>query len=232
MGVEKFSWKPWIFLLLMIAVIVFYFTGGKEYLEFEAIRQKLSLLQSIYFKRPLLTFMIFFTAYVLLTALSVPGSLVLTLVAGTLFGTPLGATLVSMAGSLGALIAFSTARYLLKETVAEKYSRQFQVINRNLQSDGVLYLLSLRMIPVSPFVIINLVMGVTGLKWWTFFWTTLLGMLPGNLLYVFAGKRISEITSPSEIMTPALITALTLLGILPWLLRRLLRLHRRRQLGT
>jgi uncharacterized membrane protein YdjX (TVP38/TMEM64 family) len=226
MSQKKNTWKPFLFLLLMAAVIVFYFNGGEETLSFKALRNHLLFLQEQYHHNPVLVITFFFLGYVLLTALSIPGSLVLTLMAGAIFGTPLGLVLVSLSGTLGALIAFLIARYLLKEYVSQKFSRQFDAINSNLKLDGVSYLFTLRMIPVSPFVMINLVMGLTTINWYTFVWTTLLGMIPGNFLYVYAGRKIGEIESPAEIMTWPLIIALSLLGILPWTLRRLMKMRK------
>ena len=220
--------KPLMFLLLMAAVVIVYFNGGKEALSFTALRNDLLFLQQHYAQNPFKVLTWFFLGYVLLTALSIPGSLVLTLMAGAIFGTPLGLLLVSLAGTLGALIAFLIARYLLKNYVTQKFSRQFVFINLNLQADGVSYLFTLRMIPVSPFVVINLVMGVTTIHWYTFVWTTLIGMIPGNFLYVFAGRRIGEIQSPGEIMTLPLIIALSLLGILPWGVRRLIKMRKQK----
>ena len=218
--------KPLMFLLLMAAVVIVYFNGGEEALNFTALRNDLLHLQQQYDQHPSKVLTLFFLGYVVLTAFSIPGSLVLTLMAGAIFGTPLGLLLVSLAGTLGALIAFLIARYLLKDYVSHKFARQFAAINRNLKTDGVSYLFTLRMIPVSPFVVINLVMGVTTINWYTFVWTTLISMIPGNFLYVFAGRRIGEIRSPAEIMTLPLIIALSLLGILPWAIRRLIKMRK------
>lgn len=212
--------KPLVFLLFVAVVVIFYVNGGEEALSFSALRKDLLHLQRQYDEHPAKLLAMFFLGYVLLTAFSIPGSLVLTVMAGAIFGTRLGIFLVSLAGTLGALIAFLISRYLLRDYVSQKFHRQSETINQNLKTDGVSYLFTLRMIPVSPFVVINLVMGVTSIHWSTFVWTTLLSMIPGNFLYVFAGRRIGEIQSPSEIMTIPLIIALTLLGIFPWALRR------------
>lgn len=228
MGQKKSVLKPLLFLLLMAAVVIFYFNGGEEALSFKALRSDLIFLQDQYEQNPFKVLTFFFLGYVTLTALSIPGSLVLTLMAGAIFGTALGLVMVSLAGTLGAFLAFLIARYLLKDYVTQKFSRQFESINRNLKVDGVSYLFTLRMIPVSPFVVINLVMGVTTIHWYTFVWTTLVGMIPGNFLYVYAGRRIGEIESPAEIMTLPLIIALSLLGILPWAVRRFLKMRRQK----
>lgn len=225
------AWKPWLFILLLLGGVIFYFFGGRELLSFDNLQSHLQILTDAYQQRPLFILFLFVASYLLLTSLSIPGSLVLTLMAGAILGTTFGLFIVSLSGTIGALMAFLLSRYLLKDMVNQRFHRQVTAVNRNLESHGIIYLLSLRMIPVSPFVIINLVMGLTSMNWWTFFWTTLVGMIPGNLIYVIAGRRISTISSPSEIMTPGLIFLLTLLGILPWFSKRYLNWRRRRQIS-
>lgn len=158
---------------------------------------------------------LFLGVYIFLTSLSIPGAIVLTLLAGAIFGVGNGTLLVSVASTAGASIAFLMSRYLFRESMMKKFERKLRKINRKLEQNGNLYLFTLRLIPVSPYVVVNILMGLTSVRLWTFIWITFLGMLPGNMIYVFAGRKIADIRSASEILTWPIILSLTLIGILP-----------------
>ena len=165
----------------------------------------------------------FFVVYVAATALSVPGAAVLTLAAGAIFGLLQGLLLVSFASSLGATLAMLIARFVLRDALTRRFAERLKTINAGVERDGAFYLLSLRLVPVFPFFMINLVAGLTQLRTWTFYWVSQLGMLPGTLAYVFAGTQLATIQTPSDVLSPALLAALTVLGLLPLIMRTLLR---------
>lgn len=214
--------------MIVFIISLFYYMGWHHYLDFQYVKLNLDEFRQYYQDHPFKVIGIFTAGYLFLTAFSIPGSIVLTILSGAIFGTFYGVVLVSLSGTVGATVAFLSSRYLLSDYLNKKYHRQFMRINRNLERDGILYLFTLRFIPVSPFVIINLVMGLTSLNLWTYIWTTLLGMIPGNWIYVYAGKKISELNSPADIMTPGFLLSLTLLGLLPLLMKKILKMHRKK----
>jgi membrane protein DedA with SNARE-associated domain len=142
---------------------------------------------------------------------------VLTLAAGALFGLWKGTLIVSFASSIGALAAFLTARYLLREAVQRRFAERLEVIDAGIERDGALYLFSLRMVPIFPFFLINLAMGLTAIRAWTFYWVSQLGMLAGTMVYVNAGRQLASLQSLSGILSPPLWASFALLGIFPWL---------------
>ena len=214
--------------LLLGLVTLFYTQGGADYLSFSYLKFKLAELNYMYAVFPWKMILIFSALYLLLTTLSIPGSLVLTILAGAIFGSWVGVMLVTIAGTVGGCLSFLMSRYLFKEYLDRKFHRQFLSLNQHLQDKGWIYLFAVRFIPASPFVVINLLLGLTSVRLWTFFWTTSLGMLPGNVIYVYAGKRIEEIASPGEIMTPSFIFCLSILGIMPFAAKKIVQWRRKK----
>ncbi|MGH1467422.1 MAG: TVP38/TMEM64 family protein [Bdellovibrionales bacterium] len=153
--------------------------------------------------------------YILSTALSIPGASLLTLLSGALFGVVAGTIAVSIASTLGATLAFLGSRFLLKDWVESKFSSHLDKINTGIEKEGGFYLFSLRLIPIFPFFVVNLLTGLTKLKTRTYMWVSQLGMLPATVIYVNAGTRLSELESPSGILSPALIFSFAALGVLP-----------------
>ena len=151
-----------------------------------------------------------------MTGLSLPGAAVLTLTAGAVFGFLPGVLLVSFASSLGATLAFSIARYLFRDAVRARFARQLTAIDRGVEKDGAFYLFALRLVPAFPFFAINLAMSVTPLSTWTFYWVSQVGMLAGTAVYVNAGAQLSQISSLTGILSPALLVSFVLLGLFPW----------------
>lgn len=225
---KVFSFKVLFISLFILFIFLFYYFDGHHFLSFSYIKLHLIEFKNYYEMNPGKTFAVFTGLYLFLTALAIPGSIVLTILSGAVFGTFTGVVIVTLAGTAGATISFLSSRYIMQDYISTKFRKQFASINRNLETDGILYLFTLRFIPVSPFVVINLVMGVTSLRVWTFIWTTFLGMLPGNWIYVFAGKKMGEIDSPSDIMTPSFLILLTLLGLLPWIFKKFSQVHKKR----
>lgn len=214
--------KLFIVLFVFILVSVFYFTGAHQYLELNSIQRNLALIKEAYRDSPITVLVAFAGLYVFITGLSIPGAIVLTLLSGSVFGPVQGTLLVNLCCTTGASISFLISRYLLRGVVEKKFIRQSNAINRKLVSHGTQYLLTLRMLPASPFVVINLVMGLTKMKLFTFSWMTFVGMLPGNFIFVYAGQRISKMDSPNEILTWPVIVTLTIVGLLPLFVKRIL----------
>jgi len=169
-------------------------------------------------------------------ALSIPGAAVMTLAAGAIFGVWHGLVLVSFASTLGATLAFLVARFLLRAPLRKRYGQRLKALDAGIERDGAFYLFTLRLVPIFPFFMINLLAGLTPLKTWTFFWVSQVGMLPGTFVYVYAGTQLARIESPGDVLSPGLITAFALIGLMPlitrWLARwlqgrRVYRGHRR-----
>ena len=172
---------------------------------------------------------LFFAAYVLITATSLPIAVWMTLAAGALFGLSWGTLLVSFASSIGATVAFLSSRYFLRDWVKSKLGSRAQAIDAGLAKDGAFYLFSLRLIPVLPFFVVNLLMGLTAMKSWRYYWVSQLGMLAGTIVYVNAGTQLSQLNSLSDITSPALILSFVALALLPWLTRLVLAFYQRRK---
>jgi pyruvate/2-oxoglutarate dehydrogenase complex dihydrolipoamide dehydrogenase (E3) component/uncharacterized membrane protein YdjX (TVP38/TMEM64 family) len=170
---------------------------------------------------PLLAVGVFFAIYVLVTALSLPGAAVMTLVGGALFGLLWGTVIISFASSIGALCAFLVSRYLLQDTVQSKFGDRLKTLNTGIEKDGAFYLFTLRLVPIFPFFMINLLMGLTPIRARTFYWVSQIGMLAGTLVYVNAGTQLGQLESLSGILSPGLILSFALLGIFPLLARKL-----------
>ncbi|WP_429091261.1 FAD-dependent oxidoreductase [Aeromonas rivipollensis] len=167
--------------------------------------------------------LLFTLLYVVTTALSLPGASLLTLGGSALFGVGWGLLLVSFASSLGATLAFLSARFLLRDWVSRRFGDKLATFEAGMAKDGAFYLLSLRLIPLFPFFLINLLMGLTPIRVSTYYWVSQLGMLPGTFVYVLAGSELASLTSTGNILSPGLVAALTLLGLMPWLMRGLQR---------
>ncbi len=172
---------------------------------------------------------LFFTLYVLVTATSLPIAVWMTLAAGALFGLWWGLLLVSFASSIGATLAFLSSRYWLRDWVQVKLGKYIQTINTGLEKDGGFYLFSLRLIPALPFFAVNLLMGLTAMKGWRFYWVSQLGMLLGTAVFVNAGTQLSQLTSVSDISSPTLLMSFVALGLLPWMARFAIDFYQRRK---
>lgn len=201
-------------------ITAFYLTGAHHYLTLENIQRNLSELKALNESRPVYFFCLFFGIYLLLASLSIPGTIVLTLLSGTIFGAFAGTFFVLVICTIGSAMAFLMSRYLFRDIVARRFSRQYTNFEAHFKERGLGYLFVMRLIPVSPYVLINLLMGLTNIKLWPFMWITFVGMMPGTFVYVLAGKELSKIKSPSDILTPPIILSLTALALLPFVLRK------------
>ena len=222
----------WLGLLLAaVAAVLLYrhFELGRL-LTLESLKASRDALVALYQQAPLLTAASYFGVYVLATSLSLPGALVLTLAGGAMFGLGLGLVLVSFASSLGALLAFLAARYLLRDAVQARFGKTLAPINEGVQRDGTLYLLTLRLVPAFPFFMVNLLMGLTPMAAGRFYWVSQLGMLAGTAVYVNAGTQLAAIQSARDILSPGLWFSFVLLGLFPLLAKAIVNQLRDRKL--
>lgn len=215
--------------LLIAAVACFFIFDLGEYLTLESIKSHSGALHGQVQAHPWWARGTFFAVYVALTALSFPGTVVLTLLAGALFGLLEGTLLVSFASNVGAVMAMLISRFMLRDWIQKRFGTQIAAINKGLAREGTFYLVSLRLIPLVPFVLLNPALGLTRVGMWTFWWTTQLGMLPGNAIYVNAGQQLVQLQSLSGILSPSMISTLVLLAVFPLLATRLLTLYKARQ---
>jgi pyruvate/2-oxoglutarate dehydrogenase complex dihydrolipoamide dehydrogenase (E3) component/uncharacterized membrane protein YdjX (TVP38/TMEM64 family) len=211
--------------LLLLTVIValiaaFFLLDLGRYLSLEYFATQQAAIESYRASHPWQTALAFFLVYVAVTGLSLPGATLLTLVGGAIFGLVWGTVIISFASTIGATLAFLAARFLLRDGVQRRFGDRLGAINAGVAKDGPFYLFTLRLVPVFPFFVINLVMGLTPLRARTFYWVSQLGMLPATLVYVNAGREIGRIESLSGILSPGLLASFVLLGLFPLIARK------------
>jgi len=199
-----------IFVALIIAVRL---SPLGQVLTFEELKNNREGLQAVVAGHYGLSVLIFILGYVMVTALSIPGAVVLTLAGGFVFGTLLATAYVNIGATAGAILAFLAARYLLGNRLQEKYQEQFTAFNREMKKNGSKYLLTLRLIPLFPFFLINFLSGLTAVPLATFAWTTALGIIPGTAVFAYAGRQIGSINAPSEILSGRVLIAFTVLAV-------------------
>lgn len=210
--------------LLVVAVIValitaFFVFDINQYLTLEYVKTQQESLQALTEKRPVLMLGGFFVLYVVVTALSLPGAAVMSLAGAAVFGFLPALIVVSFASSIGATLAFIVARFLLHDTVQEKFGNRLKAINEGVRKDGAFYLFSLRLVPAIPFFLINLLMALTPIKTWTFYWVSQVGMLAGTAVYVNAGTQLGQLESLGGLLSLELIGSFLLLAAFPWIAR-------------
>ncbi|MFT4808761.1 MAG: pyruvate/2-oxoglutarate dehydrogenase complex dihydrolipoamide dehydrogenase (E3) component [Paraglaciecola sp.] len=204
-------------LLVIIAMLItaFLMFDIGQYLTLESLKVHQQDLAEYINSNWLQAFIVYFVIYVTATALSLPGAIILTLGAGALFGLGFGLLLASFASTIGATLAFLVSRFLLRDWVKSTFSERIKAIDKGVEKDGPFYLLSLRLVPIFPFFVINLVMGVTSIKTATYYLVSQVGMLIGTAVYVNAGTQLAEIEAVSDIASKELILSFVLLGIFP-----------------
>ncbi len=208
--------KKILLLGVLAAIIACYFIFDLgAYLNLAYLQEKKDQIGALYQQNQILFLVSFFVVYVVSVAVSIPGATILTLTAGFLFDRLLGTVLVSFAASIGATLAMIFARVILGDTLQKKYQKQLATINQGIEKDGVLYLLSLRLIPLFPFFVINLLMGLTTMSVSRFYLFTQLGALPGTFVYVNAGTALSKINNVGDIVSLEILLSFAALGILP-----------------
>jgi len=220
------------FLVLLVIVTLatlFFVFDLRQYLSLEVLKAQQSTIENYWHYSPVLTVSIYSLIYIAVTALSLPGATILTLAGGGVFGLAWGTVIVSFASTLGATLAFLAARFLLRDFVQSRFSERMALINRGIEQEGIFYLFTLRLVPIFPFFMINLTMGLTHLRLWSFYWVSQLGMLAGTLVYVNAGTQLAKINALSDIMSPAVLGSFVILGLFPLFAKRLIEMIKKAQ---
>ena len=220
-----------IFLLLIAAAAVglFFHFNLHQLLTLDGLKGSMDQFSDYKEQSPLLVIGGFFLLYVVVTALSLPGAAILTLAAGALFGLVEGLLVASFASTIGATLAFLVSRYLLRDTIKQRFPERLAAIDAGVEKEGGFYLFTLRLVPVFPFFLINLLMGVTSIKSWTYYWVSQLGMLAGTFVFVNAGTQLAKIDSLSGILSFNLILSFALLGIFPFIAKGILNVFKKRR---
>jgi pyruvate/2-oxoglutarate dehydrogenase complex dihydrolipoamide dehydrogenase (E3) component/uncharacterized membrane protein YdjX (TVP38/TMEM64 family) len=214
------SRQAFLLLLLALAIGAFVALDLGRYLSFEQLKASQAGFAQLHAQQPFTVAAVYFVVYVLATALSIPGAVIITLAGGAVFGLWQGLLLVSFASTIGATLAFLASRFVLREWVEARFGQRLADINAGVDKEGAFYLFTLRLIPVVPFFLINLLMGLTRMKAGTFYVASQIGMLAGTTVYVNAGTQLAQLDSVQGILSPALLGSFVLLGIFPLLARR------------
>ena len=209
-------------LFIALALAAFFAFDLGRFLSFEALRDQQAAIESRFAAEPLQTVGLYFVLYVVVTGLSLPGAAIMTLAGGAVFGLVWGTVVVSFASTIGATLAFLASRLVFREPVQRRFGDKLAAINRGIEREGAFYLFALRLVPVFPFFVINLVMGLTPLRTWTFYWVSQIGMLAGTLVYVNAGTQLGQLDSLSGVLSPGLLGSFVLLGLFPIVAKKLL----------
>jgi uncharacterized membrane protein YdjX (TVP38/TMEM64 family) len=216
---------------IIALVVLFFVLDLNRFLSLEYIKSQQEMLIAYYRENTAATIGIYMIIYVIVTALSLPGAAVMTLAGGALFGLLTGTVVISFASTIGATLAFLVSRFLLKDWVQKRFKAKLHAINQGIEKEGAFYLFTLRLVPVFPFFIINLVMGLTPIPTRRFYLVSQLGMLPGTLVYVNAGTQLAQIDSLKGVLSPGLLLSFALLGIFPLLAKKGVGLINRKRKG-
>jgi pyruvate/2-oxoglutarate dehydrogenase complex dihydrolipoamide dehydrogenase (E3) component/uncharacterized membrane protein YdjX (TVP38/TMEM64 family) len=215
--------KSRLLLLAAVAILIvafFAFDLG-QYFTLEFIKSKQADADTYYRDNPLGMSLIYFSVYVAVTGLSLPGAAIMTLVGGAIFGLLWGTVIISFASTIGATLAFLVARFLFRDAVQSRFGRNLEVINRGVEKDGAFYLFTLRLVPAFPFFIINLLMALTPIRTLTFLIVSQIGMLAGTIVYVNAGTQLAQIESLKGVLSPGLIASFIVLGVFPLVAKKI-----------
>ena len=227
---KKLFQKILIGVVLLSAVVAFKVFDLGQYLTLAYIKASQEKFALLYAEHPLRVVLGYGVIYILATSLSLPGAAVLTLAGGALLGLWTGVITVSFASSIGATLACIVSRFILRDWVQSKFGDRLKPVNDGIEKEGAFYLFTLRLIPIFPFWLINLLMGLTKMPLRRFYWVSQLGMLPATIVYVNAGKELAKIESLSGILSPGLIISFATLGIFPLAAKKILSLYRRKRL--
>ncbi|CCO24473.1 TVP38/TMEM64 family protein [Maridesulfovibrio hydrothermalis] len=212
--------KILILILLILVTVLFFAFDLDRFLTLEYMKNSRQEFQNYYAQNPVSTVLGFFLIYVVVVGVNLPGASVLGLAGGALFGFTTAVITISFASTIGATFACFFSRYLFRDYVQRKFGERLEKVNKGIQEEGSFYLFTLRLIPAVPFVVINLIMGLTPMKLRTFYWVSQIGMLPGTMVYVNAGKELGKIDSLSGIVQPSLILSFAALGLFPLLVKK------------
>ena len=212
----------WILVAAVVALVVLYFAFDLgRFFSLDYVKARQADFAALYAERPWAVIGAFFAIYVAVTGLSLPGAAILTLVAGAIFGLLAGTIIVSFASSIGATLAFLVSRYVLRDSVQSKFGARLVDIDKGIEKDGAFYLFTLRLVPLFPFFVINLLMGLTRMKTGVFYLASQIGMLAGTIVYVNAGTQLARIDSLKGILSPGLIGSFVLLGLFPLVAKKI-----------
>ena len=212
-------------LIGLLAGLYIHFDLG-QYLSLQSLKNQQAAIEAFRASNPLLSVAGYFVVYVIVTALSFPGAALLTLAGGAIFGLLWGTVIVSFASTIGATLAFLMSRFLLRDWVSKRFGQRLAAIDEGVRREGGFYLFTLRLVPAFPFFLVNLLLGLTVMKTWTYFWVSQLGMLAGTVVYVNAGTQLAKLESLSGILSPGLLGSFILLGIFPLIARKLVEIVR------
>jgi uncharacterized membrane protein YdjX (TVP38/TMEM64 family) len=220
-------------IIIVVAVIAliaaFKIFNLGDYLTLSYIKESQVRFQEMYAENRLAVIAGYMGIYIIATSLSLPGAAILTLAGGALFGLAAGTIIVSFASTIGATLACFVSRFVLRDWIQQKFGDRLKTVNAGVEKEGAFYLFTVRLIPVFPFWLINLVMGLTKMRLITFYWVSQLGMLAGTIVYVNAGKELAKIDSLAGILSPTLILSFVLLGLFPLITKKLLGLYKRKR---
>ena len=219
-----------LFTAVIVLVAVFFIYDLGQYFNLAYLKQQQAAMDAYYAQNPLATAVSFFLIYVVITGLSLPGAAILTLAAGAIFGLLWGTVISSFASTLGATLAFLFSRYMFLEAIQSRFADKLGAINKGVAEDGAFYLFTLRLVPLFPYFVINLVMGLTPIRALTFFLVSQAGMLAGTIVYVNAGTQIAKIEQLKDIASPELILSFVLLGLFPLIAKKTVDYLKRRKI--
>ena len=217
--------------LIVLGIVAFRYFDLGQYLTLEYIKASQEKFQALYLSHRIGVIAAYMGIYIAVAALSLPGAAVLTLAGGGLFGLAVGTVAVSFASTIGATLACLFSRFLLREWVQNKFGDKLVTINDGIEKEGAFYLFSLRLVPIFPFFVINLLMGLTRMRLFTFFWVSQIGMFAGTLVFVNAGKELAKIDSLSGILSPGVLISFAVLGLFPITVTKLLALYKRKSIS-
>jgi len=213
---------------IIVAVILFKVLGLGHYLTLDYLKASQDKFSQLYGENRLAVIVTYLAVYIAVTALSLPGAAVMTLAGGVMFGFWIGLVVVSFASTIGATLACFVARFLLRDWVQNRFGDKLSAMNTGIEKEGAFYLFTLRLVPVFPFFVINLAMGLTTMNLLTFYWVSQIGMLPGTMVFVNAGKELGQIESLSGILSPGLISSFVILGLFPIAVKKLLTFYKKK----
>jgi len=223
---KKRMQKIFIACAIIFGIVAFRYFELGQYFTLNYLKSSQEEFQALYLENRFLVIAVYMGIYIAVTALSLPGAVVLTLAGGALFGLVVGTLVVSFASTIGATLACLVSRFLLREWVQSRFGDKLATINNGVEKEGAFYLFSLRLVPIFPFFVINLLMGLTSMRMFTFFWVSQVGMFAGTIVFVNAGKQLAKIDSLSGIVSPGVLTSFVILGLFPITVKKLLSFYK------
>jgi uncharacterized membrane protein YdjX (TVP38/TMEM64 family) len=214
--------KILIVLAIVLLILLFKLLHLDHYLTLSYLKESREQFALLYAERTALVISVYMLIYIVATALSFPGAVILTLAGGALFGLITGTIVISFASTMGATLACMVSRFLLRDWVQARFGDKLKRINEGIEEEGGFYLFTLRLIPVFPFFVINLAMGLTRIRLSTYYWVSQLGMLPATMVYVNAGKELGKLETVAGILSPRLLASFVLLGLFPLVMKKIM----------